>query len=411
MAFNAIEFSIVETRTAMSDRIQRQIDQLLDEAEAAVARSDWTAAKDRAQNVLMFDESNADAKAYLAAAEKALAMLGLSAAQQPKASETPVRSDPAAQTKAQEHLDFAVAEFRDMKMQPSLERGPQAQRSIGGVSLTKEGMDEAAGEAVLGLAVAAAEKAWGPRLHAAHALGSLAHGGFSALVSDVDLGLILHDPLDESDGTAIEALVANVTASGVPLADRLSVFWGSRTSLMGKREAGRFPPLDRLDLLRHGRLLHGVDAREGLPAPTQRELVVEAARFALRLVSRYNLRGWVGDPADLLAMGPRAYTKTVLFPVRFLYTARTGEIGRNHDAAAHMVAHHPGPAADLAAAALRWREDPATPEDAAAARLIREGLAPLYLSCLKEHEEQMRTFGEEDLALQLRKLCQDVGAI
>ena len=59
-----------------SERIQRQIERLLDEAEAAVAHSDWATAKDRAQNALMFDEGNADAKAYLAAAGKALATLG-----------------------------------------------------------------------------------------------------------------------------------------------------------------------------------------------------------------------------------------------------------------------------------------------------------------------------------------------
>ena len=47
------------------------------------------------------------------------------------------------------------------------------------------------GEAVLAQALAAYRAALGSRLVAAYALGSLAHGGFSPLVSDVDLGLIL----------------------------------------------------------------------------------------------------------------------------------------------------------------------------------------------------------------------------
>ena len=51
------------------------------------------------------------------------------------------------------------------------------------------------GEAVLAQALAAYQAALGSRLVAAYALGSLAHGGFSPLVSDVDLGLILRDPL------------------------------------------------------------------------------------------------------------------------------------------------------------------------------------------------------------------------
>ncbi|MBI4202670.1 MAG: serine/threonine protein kinase, partial [Chloroflexi bacterium] len=55
-----------------SDRIKRRIEALLDEADQAVAQSQWDVARDRAQNVLAFDPDNADAKAYLAAAERAL---------------------------------------------------------------------------------------------------------------------------------------------------------------------------------------------------------------------------------------------------------------------------------------------------------------------------------------------------
>ena len=47
---------------------------------------------------------------------------------------------------------------------------------------------------MLAKAVSAYRDALGARLIAGYALGSLAHGGFSQLVSDVDLGLILQDP-------------------------------------------------------------------------------------------------------------------------------------------------------------------------------------------------------------------------
>ena len=83
-----------------SERVQRQIDRLLDEAEQAVAKSDWALVRDRAQNVLRLDPQNADALAYLAAAER----------------------EPGQVVKSMEHLDFAITEFRAMKMQPSLER-------------------------------------------------------------------------------------------------------------------------------------------------------------------------------------------------------------------------------------------------------------------------------------------------
>ena len=55
-----------------SDRIQRTIDSLLDEAEQAVSRSDWAAVHDRASNVLAFDPDNQDAATFLAAADRAL---------------------------------------------------------------------------------------------------------------------------------------------------------------------------------------------------------------------------------------------------------------------------------------------------------------------------------------------------
>ena len=52
-----------------SERIQRQIDRLLDEAEEALTRFDWEAVAVRAEAVLRFDSSNADAIAFLEAAQ------------------------------------------------------------------------------------------------------------------------------------------------------------------------------------------------------------------------------------------------------------------------------------------------------------------------------------------------------
>src|SRR5947208_10572882 len=107
-------------------------------------------------------------------------------------------------------------------------------------------MNEAIGEAILAQAVERARETWGSRLVGAYALGSLAHGGFSALVSDVDLGLILADPLQSRDGDTIQAIAESQKRSGPVLAERLSVFWGTPATLRGEREGGRFPPLDRL---------------------------------------------------------------------------------------------------------------------------------------------------------------------
>ena len=81
-------------------------------------------------------------------------------------------------------------------------------------------MDE--GHAILAEAVAAYQAALGPRLLAAYALGSLAHGGFSPLVSDVDLGLVLTDPPTSDDPERLRLVAESVKAGGSALHERLS---------------------------------------------------------------------------------------------------------------------------------------------------------------------------------------------
>lgn len=55
-----------------SERVQRQIDRLLDEAGEALAQRDWGTVRDRVQDALALDPDNADARGFLAAAERAL---------------------------------------------------------------------------------------------------------------------------------------------------------------------------------------------------------------------------------------------------------------------------------------------------------------------------------------------------
>ena len=55
-----------------TERIQRQIDLLLDQIEQAAAQLNWPGVRDRAQAVLAYDPENQDALAFLAAAERAI---------------------------------------------------------------------------------------------------------------------------------------------------------------------------------------------------------------------------------------------------------------------------------------------------------------------------------------------------
>ena len=55
-----------------SERLQRQIDRLLDEAEQAIAQRDWAAVRQRAQDVLAIDPENEEGQAFFAAADRGL---------------------------------------------------------------------------------------------------------------------------------------------------------------------------------------------------------------------------------------------------------------------------------------------------------------------------------------------------
>jgi hypothetical protein len=291
-------------------------------------------------------------------------------------------------------------------------------RRNGQLSATMQGMgvdDLENGRAVLAEAMSAFRKSLDRRLMAAYALGSLAHGGFSSLVSDVDLGLVLADPPLPSDPETIAGIAEAVKAGGSVLHQRLSVFWGTRSTLLGEQAGGRFPPFDVLDLIQHGLLLTGEDARQGLPQPSHSDLVVAGAEFALDSLAgiRFgtDLTGHLigsNRPADpdaveqlhrpeiLLALGVRRVTKLVLFPIRFLYTAQTGLVGTNQSAAEHYLAADRVPGTNLVAAALAWRNAP--PDSVEEKTLLESEIIPLYLHYIDDHIPRLIDLRRLDLA-------------
>ena len=257
---------------------------------------------------------------------------------------------------------------------------------------------ESQGEEILLAALELAKRKWQARLVAAYALGSLAHGGFSE-VSDVDLGLVLRDPLNESDAGAVAELAGSIKSTKRTFADRLSVFWGSLQALSGTAAGGRFPPLDRLDLKLYGRLLAGRDVRGSVLAPSRKELVVAAAEHALARLATADVVEKLKTPGVLGRADARTVTKLILFPVRFLYTARTGEVGRNEAAVEHFacVAKDPAAAA-LARRALDWRNGAGSGLGADAIPAIAAGVLPLYQEFLEDHESRLLEYQRHDLA-------------
>jgi len=272
----------------------------------------------------------------------------------------------------------------------------------GAVPLSLRAQAEA-GERVLVQAVKLAQLGWGNRLVAAYALGSLAHGGFSVHVSDVDLGIVLGDPLHAADAGAIDRLLNQVKDGGAPLGERLSVFWGSPGTLSGSASGGRFPPLDLLDLKQFGRLLAGRDVRSQVRSPTLRELVVSGAQFAIKHLSTPAVTAQLRNPIEFANANTKTLTKLVLYPVRFLFTARTGQIGMNDEAVSYFSSVEDGPVAELARKGLEWRFEPPDPGDRAVVELLRNGVRPLYRMFLAEYEHRLREYGEPELVQAYRE--------
>lgn len=173
---------------------------------------------------------------------------------------------------------------------------------------------------------------FGARLLAVYAIGSLSHGGFAPSVSDVDVVVLLAGPLRAEDGAQVALVKQRMIEQKFPLAERLSIFWEA-VPFEGS-DLGRLPAIDRLDLLDSGLLLSGTDRRGDLAPPSLQELVRDTVKFVVgmfaeRVIAVMSQR-----------LGPedrRFATKVVLFPVRFLYTLRTGRVGRVEDAVADYV--------------------------------------------------------------------------
>ncbi len=91
----------------------------------------------------------------------------------------------------------------------------------------------------------------------------------------------------------------------------------------------------------------------------------------------------------------------MLFPVRFLFTAATGRVAANTEAADFYRSRRLAPAAGLVTAALAWREQPPTDTEAAAA-LVGQDLIPLYLQYIDDHTARLAAAGHDLLADRFR---------
>jgi predicted nucleotidyltransferase len=203
-------------------------------------------------------------------------------------------------------------------------------------------------------------EALGIDLLGAYLIGSLAHGGFSARYSDIDLALITRAGLSPQ---ALDRLRSDAVALSADWGPKVSVFWADRHF-----SVGRFPPLDRVDYLDHAvALMDGEAVRPARPTLEEIRHYLRGAPFATWAERARSF-------ATAQALAPedhKPYLRTLLYPGRFCYSWITGLIGSNDDTVAFL---HEGQVAGLNIGllenALRCRQNAADPDALFSARSV-----------------------------------------
>ncbi|MGH7793539.1 MAG: hypothetical protein ACREQ2_01340 [Candidatus Binatia bacterium] len=193
----------------------------------------------------------------------------------------------------------------------------------------------------------------GNSLVEAYKLGSLAHGGFSNIYSDIDVGLLLNC---SEPPTEMSKLIVDALSLDSEYGKKFSVFWGNPEFTWG-----RLPVIDRLDLLDHGvPLLHGV--KPSFRRPNKDEIHQEQLQsieksWKSRLPELNRLTA-------LESKDRKPYIRTILYAARLIYTWDNLTVDSNDRAVEYLHQVQP-PGLDLKAIdlALACRNEKCTAEE------------------------------------------------
>ena len=198
----------------------------------------------------------------------------------------------------------------------------------------------------------------------AYKLGSLAHGGFSRIYSDIDVGLLLNCAEPPAD---ISALIAEAKTLDGEYGKKLSVFWGNP-----ELSWGRLPVIDRLDMLDYGvPLLHAMKPTFRRPAKE------EIHQEQLQSIDK-SWKSRLPELSRLATLQPeyrKPYIRAILYAARLIYTWDTLAVDSNDRAVEYLHQVQPsGLELEPIDMALACRNDRCTAEDVFALRtdLIRQ---------------------------------------
>jgi predicted nucleotidyltransferase len=213
----------------------------------------------------------------------------------------------------------------------------------------------------------------GNRLAGVYLIGSLAHGGYHARYSDIDIALISRDAPEEGEFDLINRKAARYAPA---LARKASLFWANATF-----SAGRFPPLDRIDYLDHRVAL--VERRRVRP---KRPTLLQVRSY----LSGDPLRKWSAEVMRLSALPElrsrdrKPYLRALLYAARFLYSWETGRVASNDDAVTFVALRNlAGAEMNVLRRALRCRN---AEEDIASLFSERHRLRDLLRTCAERVE-------------------------
>lgn len=238
-------------------------------------------------------------------------------------------------------------------------------------------------------------------------MGSLSRGGFSETCSDIDIGIVF-DSIEPDIQLSISDMISSIQMKYPSIENKISIFWGSIDSINGQSKDGRYPPFDRLDLIKSATLLYGNDIRDCLLLPSQEELEVSCAEFALQYLNQSNRFDMFQDAAALVKQGTPAITKAILYPTRFIYLAVSGDISTNHASATYYLATFSGNDSILVEKGYQWRMEGRADNFYSTVSLLDKGLFDLYNQFLIIYINKMTLYKKTEIANNLTTLHEKI---
>ena len=235
--------------------------------------------------------------------------------------------------------------------------------------------------AILGLVLANTQAVLGEQFTGMYLFGSLTSGDFNLHSSDIDYVVVTAGELPGELISKLEAMHAEIAASGLAWAQKLEGFYFSPSILRRFEPGQNYPSIGAdWDFRMGGQGTEGVIQRFNLreqgivlAGPPLKDLIDPVTSDQIRQAT-YDLliEWWVPMLTDATRLASSEYQAyAVLTMCRMLYTLQTSEIV-SKPAAARWAMDHLGPRwADLIQTALAWQRGMEMDDLAAVQELIR----------------------------------------